>query len=100
MKCREIKCFYYKLERLKNTLDEESREIKILDDKIRKKEYEHKHAKDVFDKIDKEMKGLENEKNMLLVHRGNVHMELLNLQRELEKITRSGNGASRGSLRA
>ena len=71
-------------QKLKATIEQEEMEIKSLEDRIHRKQYEHKHAKDVFDKIDKEMKELENQKNILMNHRASLHREFTTLQKDIE----------------
>ena len=72
-------------ERLKHTIEDEDRQVKIIEDKIRRRETEHRRAREVFEKIDKEMKELEIEKNEIQNRRANLHREFLILQREIEE---------------
>jgi chromosome segregation ATPase len=75
-------------QRLKLTIEQEERDIKSLEENIRRKGFEHRHAKEAFEKIDKEMKELENKKNQLVSHRTSLHVEFSNMQREIESLNR------------
>ena len=79
-------------QKLKHILEEEEKSIKDTESKIRTKSFEHKRARDAFEKIDMEMKELENHRNDLIHRRGNLENELKTMQRDIENINkRSGN---------
>ena len=77
-------------ENLKRTLLEEDRQIKETEDKIRRKMLDHKKAKEVFDKVDREVKELETEKNELIHRRTTLQAEFKNMEKEIHEMNRRG----------
>ncbi len=77
-------------DKLTHTLEEEEREIKDIENVLRRKESDHHRAKEIFEKVDKEMKDLEQKRDNLLLLRTNLQNEFKNLQRNIETMNKRG----------
>ncbi len=75
------------LENLKYQLEKEDREIKTLESEIHRKDLDHKKAKEVFDKVDNELKELNTRKNILVQRRVTLAGQFKDMERRLHDLT-------------
>ena len=81
-------------ENLKHTLEQEDRDIRNIESDIRRKESEHKKAKDLFDKIDKEMQEMHAKKAELIQRRTKLEGDIKNMQRSLDDLKRHSSNSA------
>lgn len=75
-------------EKLKHTLEEESKQIKKLEDDMRRKEGDYKRAKETFEKLDREMEVLKKAKQDLVLRRGVLENEFRVIQKQIEDMNK------------
>jgi septal ring factor EnvC (AmiA/AmiB activator) len=79
---------------LQSTLEQEDKDIKNIENNISRKENDHRRAKAVFDKIDKEIQEMHAKKAELIERRTNLEGKIKNMQRSLDELKRhSSSGA-------
>jgi len=80
------------LDKLKKSLQDEDAQLRIIEGDIHRREADHKRAKDLFEKLDGELKDLIKKRDELKSKREHNEAEIRNLQMSLhEQQKRGGN---------
>lgn len=73
------------VQNLKRTLEEEARQIKSIERDLIRKQADYRRAKELFEKVDKEIQELNKKKTDLIQRHATLENELRNIQKEIEQ---------------